>query len=108
MGLFEKDYLIRLLEQVTEMKQAVAGFLAGGEPRAALAEIDRARRVLAGALFASLDRLDGSSVVALLGADKAREYAALLQLEAQARSALHEDAAAAKAGARAREIERAL
>jgi hypothetical protein len=108
MGLFEKDYVLRLIEQLSRMAAAIASLIAGGRSREALASIETARRSLAGPLASSLDRLDGASVVALLGPDKARAYAELAKLESQARAALGEDTVAKKAGAQAEEVERAL
>jgi len=108
MGLFEKDYLIRLLEQLSEMAAAITAMLAGGRARDALTEVSRARSLLAGPLAGSLDRLDAASVASLLGPEKARALVDLARLEARARAALGEDAAARAAEARADQIARAL
>ena len=98
MGLFEKDYLLRMLEQITEMIAAIRGAMGAGRSREALVQIADAQQRLAGPLGASLDRLDGASVVSLLGVEKARMFVELLRLEVVARDALGE-------GAKARAIE---
>ena len=106
MGLFEKDYLLRLLEQLTEMIAAIREAIRGGRGGEALATIADAQQRLAGPLAGSLDRLDPGSVVSLLGAEKARMHAKLLRLEAEARAALGEDAKARAIEERAGGIER--
>jgi hypothetical protein len=107
-GLFEKNELVRLLEELTKRMEAVRAFLASGDPGGALAAIDEARRALAGPLLSTLDRVDGSTVVALLGRERARVYAELAGLEAQARDAMSDAAGARRARARADEIARGL
>jgi hypothetical protein len=108
MGLFEKDYILRLLEQLAQMLAAIRALVAGGRSREALASIEQARRTLAGPLAASLERLDAASVVSMLGREKAAPYAELARLESEARRAEGDEAAALRAAARADEIERAL
>lgn len=107
MGLFEKDYLLRLLEQLTEMVAAIQAAIRGGKNGEALATIAEAQQRLAGPLGAGFDRLDPGSVVSLLGVEKARMHAELLRLEAEARDALGESAKARAIEARAEAIERA-
>jgi hypothetical protein len=107
MGLFEKDPIVRLLEELTKRMAAARESLAGGDPRDALVAIDQARRTLGGALASTLERVDGATVVTLLGKEKAGAYADLARLEAEARRALGEDAAATRAEAWAAEIDRA-
>ena len=107
MGLFQKDPIVRLLEELTKRMAAVRVSLAGGSPRDALAAIDEARRTLAGPMASTLERVDGAAVVMLLGKEKAVAYAELERLEGEARSALGEDAAATRAEARAVEVDRA-
>ena len=107
MGLVEKDPIVRLLEELTKRMAAARASLTGGNPREALAVIDDARRTLGGALASSLERVDGATVVTLLGREKAAAYADLARLEAEARRALGEDAGATRAEARATEIDRA-
>ena len=101
MGLFEKDYLLRMLEQLTEMIAAIRAAIRGGDSRGALAQIAEAQQRLAGPLATGMDRLDAASVVSLLGVEKARAYVELLRLEVEARDALGE-------AARARAIEARL
>ncbi|HEY8038929.1 MAG TPA: hypothetical protein VIF15_04015 [Polyangiaceae bacterium] len=108
MGLFEKDHVVRLLEQLTKRMAAARGLVAGGRPGDALESIQEARRTLAGPLAATLERVDGATVVALVGVERARAYAELSTLEAQARDALGDGAAARRAEARASEVQRAL
>jgi hypothetical protein len=108
MGLFAKDYLLRMLEQLTEMMAAIRGAIGAGDSRGALAQIAEAQRFLVGPLGAGLDRLDGGSVVSLLGVEKARMLAELLRLEVQARDALGEGAKARAIEGRAAAITRAL
>ncbi|MGH7297678.1 MAG: hypothetical protein ACRELB_22260 [Polyangiaceae bacterium] len=108
MGLFERDPIVRVLEELTERMAAARVSLAEGDAGRALAAILEARRTLAGPLAATAERMDGATVVSLLGKDRARAYADVTRLEAEARRALGEDGAAARADARATEIERAL
>jgi hypothetical protein len=107
MGLFEKDYLLRLLEQLTEMAAAIGAAIRGEKRREALAMIAEAQQRLAGPLGVGLERLDPGSVVALLGVEKARLHARLLRLEAEARDGLGEAAKARALEARAEGVERA-
>jgi hypothetical protein len=107
MGLFEKDYLLRLLEELSEMIAAISASIRGGNARDALASIAQAQARLAGPLGGSLERLDPGSVVSLLGAEKAKVHARLLRLEAEAREALGEAAKAQLVASRAQGIERA-
>jgi hypothetical protein len=108
MGLFEKDYVLRLLEQLTALIQGVRARLAGGEPAEALTAIAEARKTLAGPLARTLDRVDAGTLVSLLGRDRARLYAELSHLEGRARRDLGDEAAARREEAHAAEIERAL
>ena len=108
MGLFEKDYLLRQLEQLTKMIAQIVAHLTGGRSGEALQEIQAARQALAGPLAGSLDRLDGPSIVALLGTEKARVYVELAKLESQAWAAQGNDAAARRATERAESVERAI
>jgi hypothetical protein len=107
MGLFEKDRLIKLLEQLTKMLLAIRAALAAGNAPEALDAIRDARAALAGPLGGSLERVDASTVVALIGEEKARVYVELARLEAEARTASGDDAGARKATARADDVERA-
>ncbi|HEX3343823.1 MAG TPA: hypothetical protein VHS09_04585 [Polyangiaceae bacterium] len=108
MGLVEKDPLVRLLEELTKRKAATQASLAGGRPAEALASVEQARKTLGGALASTVERVDGATVVTLLGKEKAAAYAELARLEAEVRRALGEDAAAGRAEARAVEVERAV
>jgi hypothetical protein len=108
MGLFERDPIVRLLEELTKRMAAARESLAGGNPRDALVAIDGARRSLVGPMVSTVDRVDASTVLSLLGREKAEAYAALARLQGEARRALGEEAGAAAIEARAGEIERAL
>jgi len=108
MGLVEKDPLVRLLEELTKRMAAARASLAGGNPPDALVAVEQARRTLAGPLASTIERVDASTVVTLLGKEKAGAYAELARLEAEARRALAQDAAATRAEARAAEIDRYL
>ncbi len=108
MGLVEKDPIVRLLEELTKRMAAARASLTGGDPSAALAALLEARKTLGGALASTIECVDGSTVVTLLGKEKAAAYAELGRLEAEARRALGEDAAAARAEARAADVDRAV
>ncbi|HEY5241977.1 MAG TPA: hypothetical protein VIJ22_10950 [Polyangiaceae bacterium] len=108
MGLVEKDPLVRLLEELTKRMAAARASLTGGSPPDALLGIDQARKALGGVLASTIERVDGSTVVTLLGKEKAAAYAELARLEAEARRALGEEAAAMRAEARAAEVDRAV
>jgi hypothetical protein len=108
MGLIEKDPIVRLLEELTKRMAAARASLAGGHPPDALAAVEQARRTLCGALASTMERVDGSTVVTLLGKEKAAAYAELARLEAEIRRAMSEDGAATRAEARAAEIGRAV
>jgi hypothetical protein len=107
-GLFEKNELVRILEELTRRKESIRAALAGGDATGALAAIDEARRQLAGPLLSTLDRVDAATVVALVGRERARAWAELASLEADAREANGDAAGARRARDRAGEIERAV
>ncbi len=86
MGLFEKDRLIKLLEQLTKMLLAIRAALAAGNTDDALASIREARALVAGPLAGTLERVDASTVLALLGPEKAKIYDELARLEVEARA----------------------
>ena len=108
MGLFQKNELIELLERLTKWLLAIRAAYASGRNDEALDEIRKARALVAGALGGSIDRVDASTVIALLGRERARVYGELARLEAEVRLATGDDAAARKSSARADAIERAL
>jgi hypothetical protein len=108
LGLVEKDPIVRLLEELTKRMAAVRASLTGGSPPDALVGIDQARKTLGGALASTLERVDGATVMTLLGREKAGAYAELARLEAEAQRALGLEAAATQAEARAAEIDRAV
>jgi hypothetical protein len=107
-GLFEKNELVRLLEELTKRMESIRASLANGDPTGALAAIDQARRALAGPLLSTLDRVDGATVVSLVGRERARAWAELASLESRARDAAGDAASARRADARAKEIALAL
>src|SRR5580693_5078222 len=108
MGLFERDPIVRLLEEMTKRMAAARESLAGGNPADAVVALDGARRSLLGPLESTVDRVDAGTFVSLLGREKAAAYAALARLQGEARRALGQDAAAATVETRAGEIDRAL
>ncbi len=107
MGLFQKNELVELLERLTQWLLAIRAAFASGRNDEALDEIRKARALLAGALGGSIDRVDASTVVALLGREKARVYGELARLEAEVQNARGDDAASRKASLRAEAVERA-
>jgi len=107
-GLFEKNELVRVLEELTRRKESIRAALANGDPVGALASIAEGRRALAGALSSTLDRVDAASVVSLLGRERAGAWGELAQLEADAREASGDAVGARRAHARAREIAAAI
>jgi hypothetical protein len=107
-GLFEKNELVRILEELTRRKESIRAALASGDATGALAGIDEARRVLAGGLSSTLDRVDASTVVSLIGRERAQAWGELAGLEADARDASGDPAGARRARARADELLRAL
>jgi hypothetical protein len=108
MGFFQKDYIVRLLEELTQSLEAIRALIEGGRERAAVEAIRQARATLAGPMAAMLERVDAASVVALIGKERAGAYLKLARLEAQARAALGESGAARAAQIRADELELAL
>jgi hypothetical protein len=103
-GLFDKNELVRVLEELTRRKESIRASLASGDPVDALAAIAEARRTLAGALLSTLDRVDSASVVSLLGRERARAWGELAELEAEARKASGDTLGARRAEARAKAI----
>jgi mannose/fructose/N-acetylgalactosamine-specific phosphotransferase system component IID len=83
---FEKDRLIKLLEQLTKMMLAIRAAIAAGLLDDALASIREARTALTGPLAGTIERVDAATVAALLGPEKAKMYAELAQLEAEVRA----------------------
>jgi hypothetical protein len=106
MGLVEKDRMEVQLKSAARHLAEGRAHLEGGRHPEALASIAEARKALAGPLGASLERLDGASVVAMLGRERARAYAEAAGLESDVRTASGDEATANKARARAAEIER--
>jgi hypothetical protein len=92
---------------VADIVASIGQRLCGGCPKEALSLIEDAREALAGSLAVSLVLLDVSSVVSVLGPDKARVQARLLRLEAEARAALGQASRAKARNALAGSLERA-
>jgi len=105
-GLFQKNELIELLERLTKWLLAIRAAYASGRNDEALDEIRKARALLAGSLGSSIERVDASTVVALLGVERARLYGELARVEAEVRLAMGDEAAARSARLRADELER--
>ncbi len=108
MGLFEKNELVALLEELTKRRESLRAGIAAGEVAETLAAIEEARRLLAGSLLTTLERVDAGTVVMLLGRERAQVYVELARLEAQARAAMGDAGAAQRAEARGEEIARAM
>jgi hypothetical protein len=108
MGFLLKDDMERLIEEMTEVMNALSATISGGKPHDALAPLASAHARVLGPMGSSIGRLDAGSVVALLGPEKTRLHVKLLRLEAEARDALGEAAPARAIGARADGLERAL
>jgi hypothetical protein len=108
MGLFEKNELVALLEELAKRRESLRAGIAAGEIDDTLAAIDEARRMLAGSMLASLDRVDAATVVMLLGRERAQVYVELARLEAQAREAMPDADGARRAATRAEEIAQAM
>ena len=96
---------MRLLEELTKRMAAARASLVGGNASDALVAVESARRMLGGPLASTLERVDGGTLVSLLGKEKAGAYAELSRLEGEVRRALGEEAAAARADARAGDVE---
>ncbi len=88
--------MIELVERLTEWLLSIRRAYEAGRNDEALAEILKARALVAGALGSSIDRVDATTVVALLGAEKARLYGELARAEADVRLAMGDEAAARK------------
>jgi hypothetical protein len=106
-GLFQKNELVELLERLTKWLLAIRAAYASGRKDEALDEIRKARALLAGSLGSSIERVDASTVVALLGAERARMYAELARVEAEVRLSMGDEAGARAASARCDAVERA-
>lgn len=86
MTMSERDYILRLVQRLAQTIASILGRARGGQTADALAAIDRARLDLFGPLRRSLDILDASSVMSLLGdVDRVRAYAMLATAEAEVR-----------------------
>ena len=86
MSLFQKDRLIQQLEELTKMLLAIRSALAAGHVDETLTAIREARALVAGQLAGTLERVDASTIAALLGPEKAKIYGELARLEAEARA----------------------
>lgn len=93
---------MRLIEQVVSGLNEMIG---AGRAAQALAEVEKARGVLGGAM---LERIDTASLVAMLGPDRARLYVQLGRFEADAHTALGNPAQAERARSRASAVEKLL
>jgi len=104
-GVVEKNQIELQIESAGAHMGRARDHLASGRPAEALASVEQARKALTGPLGRSLERLDGASVVAMLGKPRARVYADIAKLEGEAHAAAGSDASASRAHARAAEIE---
>lgn len=84
MSFREKDFVERMLEQLSRLAQAIAGRRGKVEPEVLVDEIRRGKEDFLGTPLVVLDALGPRSVAELLGSAKAvRAYAELLELEAE-------------------------
>lgn len=105
MSLAQRDYLLRMIQQLAQALAAVVSRQREGKLDEALSMIDELRRKLFGSMGEPLARLDPPSVTLVLGAlEKARAYAMILAVEADVRQARGETRAAARSRRRALEI----
>jgi hypothetical protein len=106
-SVFRKNEMIELVERLTEWLLSIRRAYEAGRSDEALAEIAKARALVAGGLGSSVDRVDAATVVALLGAEKARLYGELARTEADVRLSMGDEAGAQRSRARADAIARA-
>lgn len=93
----EKDFLIRMTEEMATMLAAVLGLRKSGQPEQALQQLDKAGGEFLGVPKSTLDRLDAASVIRLLNDPaKVRAYARLVREEAEILREMGSDDAAAK------------
>ena len=84
MGMLERDYILRVLEQLGATIAQIRQLRTEGRPVEAEALLDQVRSQLLGSLRHTLTQVDASTVAALLGsAAKVRGYAELLTVEAE-------------------------
>ena len=102
--MFQKNQFQKLAEELAEMMTAAREDMRDKLPEQALKRIATMHRQLEGSLEASLPRFDAATAVSLLGPEKARMHAQLLQLEADALAAGGQTARADGSRARAAKI----
>lgn len=83
-AMFQKNQFQKLAEQLAEMMTASRDKIRAGLPDEALTRIATMHHELEGALAASLPRFDAATALSLLGPEKARLHAQILELEADA------------------------
>jgi hypothetical protein len=102
MSLAQRDYLLRMIQQLAEALGAVLTRRREGKLDEALQMLEEQQRGIFGPLGASLGKLDAPSVAVVLGtAEKARAYAMILAVEGEVRADRGEAKAAAKLRRRA-------
>ena len=82
--MFQKNQFQKLAEELAEMMTAARDDMRNRLPEDALAKIAAMHQQLEGSLTASLPRFDAATAISLLGPEKARMHAQLLELEADA------------------------
>jgi len=102
--MFQKNQFQKLAEELAAMMTQARDKLRDRLPEEALARIATMHRELEGPLATSLPRFDAATAISLLGPEKARMHAQLLQLEADAHDADGQPARAAACRARAAAI----
>ena len=84
MSIVQRDYLVRMIEQVAAAVAEIAALIHDGEFDLALIVVRKTSDLVLGNLLPVLERLDATSVVDLIGKydlDRVRMYAALLAEE---------------------------
>jgi hypothetical protein len=102
MSIAERDYLLRIIQQLGQAVAAILLKKREGKTDEALSMLEALRRRIFGGMRDPLDRLDPASVATVLGGpEKARTYAVLLAVEADIREERGDARAAGRARRRA-------
>ena len=92
--MFQKNQFQKLAEELAAMMTEARDKLRDRDPQEALTRIAAMHRALEGPLATSLPRFDAATAISLLGPEKARMHAQILQLEADAHDAADQPARA--------------
>ena len=78
MGIVERDYILRVIEQLAQAVAKVMGLVAAGKLEEALAQIDQSEQELLGSELRGLRHVDGAIVAVVLHSpDRVRGWALL-------------------------------